>query len=119
MLALPKDLPLGTPLVRLTAQDTLGNVLHNTHFQIGSQKVGNESQWTQKTEIFNLKTLNGRALVINNKRLIAGSSHTIFIRSTSSTEMSKKALQNPEMAKEAMKYQTNFLVFVSVSKYPF
>lgn len=94
MLSIPKGVEAETPLLRLTAQDKEGRMLRNTRFAL-------------KAPYFDIKADRGRATVVNKHRLLADSKHQLFIRSIS--------VSNDQQTK----YRTDFIVYVSVSKYPF
>ena len=96
MLPVRKGLESETPLIRLTAQDKSGRVLRKSVFRIRTP-----------TDFFLQTDAAGSATVFNKYPLSPGSRHQIGIKSESIANNRK------------MKFKTDFLVFVSVSQYPF
>lgn len=94
MLSVPKGVEAETPLLRLTAQDKEGRLLRDTRFLL-------------KANDFHLRSENGRAMVLNKIRLLAGSKHQLFIRSLSVSQ------------NQQTKYRTDFIVYIAVSKHSF
>ncbi|TKR80918.1 hypothetical protein L596_014894 [Steinernema carpocapsae] len=95
MLAVPRRIPKGTPLLRLTSYDNSGRVLHRTRFNLAPKARAN----------FALTMTDGKATLLNAANLLPASRHSIGIRSFS--------------ASRDKKYQSDFLVLLSVSKYDF
>uniref|UniRef100_A0A914RA93 Uncharacterized protein n=1 Tax=Panagrolaimus davidi TaxID=227884 RepID=A0A914RA93_9BILA len=98
LLPVKHGLPAETPLIRLTAHDHDGRVLRKSQFKIKTP-----------TEFFLRpdSTSGGSATVLNKHILTSGTRHQIQIHSNSLSHDRK------------IKYKTDFLVFVSVSQYPF
>uniref|UniRef100_A0A914YG22 EGF-like domain-containing protein n=1 Tax=Panagrolaimus superbus TaxID=310955 RepID=A0A914YG22_9BILA len=96
LLPVRHGLPGETPLIRLTAHDHDGRVLRKSSFKIKTP-----------TEFFLRPDSSGSATVLNKHMLTSGTRHQIAIHSISVSHDRK------------IKYKTDFLVFVSVSQYPF
>ena len=98
LLPVKHGLPPETPLIRLTAHDHDGRVLRKSSF-----KVRTPTEFFLRSD----STTGGSATVFNKHTLISGTRHQIAIHSVSVSHDRK------------VKYKTDFLVFVSVSQYPF
>jgi len=91
------------PLVRLTAYDSQSRVLQRTRFRIVTETPSGESR------LFAIRQENGRGLLSSNVPLPANSNYRLLIRAQSVSEHDNT---QPH-------YRTDFIVFVSVSQYPF
>ncbi|KAI1723402.1 calcium-binding EGF domain-containing protein [Ditylenchus destructor] len=108
MLAVPRAMSAGSPLIRLSAYDAAGRPLRHTNFEIQEERKYVNGYFAAPLPFY-LRTVHGRATLHNQNRLLAGSLHKIPIRSSS----------KEGGIGHAHKYQTNYLIFVAVSKYPF
>uniref|UniRef100_A0AC34FNE0 EGF-like domain-containing protein n=1 Tax=Panagrolaimus sp. ES5 TaxID=591445 RepID=A0AC34FNE0_9BILA len=98
LLPVKHGLPAETPLIRLTAHDHDGRVLRKSSF-----KIKTPTEFFLRPDL----TAGGSATVLNKHKLTSGTRHQIAIHSISVSHDRK------------IKYKTDFLVFVSVSQYPF
>jgi hypothetical protein len=119
-LSLPRGFASQRDMMRLTAYDNVGQPLVNTRFVLLTQKLrfgrndGDEIVDTRVIEEvmapFALRSQTGRGTLYARKVLDAPAQYVLTIRATSFDN-------DPE--KEVEKYQTDFLVYVTVAQYTF
>uniref|UniRef100_A0A1I7RWJ1 EGF-like domain-containing protein n=2 Tax=Bursaphelenchus xylophilus TaxID=6326 RepID=A0A1I7RWJ1_BURXY len=100
---LPQGLPKGTPLARLAAHDTKGKILRNTTFH----EIRDIQQPVPERQAVEVRVKEGRATLLLNDRLPAGTKQRLNLRSASVS------------VDGAHKYASNFHIFTAISKYPF
>lgn len=103
LVALPSGIAPMTDLLRLTAYDSQDRVLHHTRFHIRNQDMP-----LRHTVLpFSVRLESGRGLLYNTHHLQTGSKYRLGIRASSISDYS------------GAQYQTDFIVFLSVSRFPF
>ncbi len=102
LLALPRGIRAQTDLLRLSAYDKTGKLLRKTRFTI--RNVHSE----QRRVPFSIRLQNGIGTVFNTRRLQQAGHYRLAVRATSFADFS-----------HALKYQTDFLIFISISPHPF
>jgi hypothetical protein len=106
MIALPTGIRPMSDLLRLTAYDTDGRVLHQTRF-VMRNKNGNGTMLLLARQPFGIRVDNGRGILYNTVHLTAGDNYRLAIRATSISDHS------------GARYQSDFIVLLAVSQFPF
>lgn len=104
LISLPSGIRAYQDILRLTAYDKDGRQLRRTHFSLSSD--GAED--TVDGVPFAVRLVKGRGTVFTLKSLTEAKQYRLKVRATSYDEFN-----------HLLKYQTEFLIFISVSQYPF
>lgn len=104
LVALPSGIRAYQDILRLTAYDKEGRQLRRTHFSLSNDMADEPVDAVP----FAVRLVRGRGTVFTLKSLLQQKQYRLKVRATSFDEFN-----------HALKYQTEFLIFISVSQYPF